>query len=98
MEKNQFDRLIASAKQAVEHAEGKRSDLRTTTLPLPPKTLDKREIAKLARNTEFLSGRVCPASQRLGQDSSVMGTGCRKAVGGDAKASIHDPPPTGDLT
>src|SRR5947208_13320468 len=53
MEKNQFDRLIASAKQAVEHAEGKRSDLRTSTLPLPPKTLDKREIVQLRETLNF---------------------------------------------
>ena len=53
MENNQFERLNTSAKQVVEHAEGKRSDLRTSTLPLPPKTLDKREIVHLRETLNF---------------------------------------------
>ncbi len=53
MEKNTFDRLIASTKQAVEHAEGKRSDLRTSTLPLPPKNLGSREIVRLRETLNF---------------------------------------------
>ena len=53
MEKNHFERLIRSAKQAVEHAEGKRSDMRTTVLPSPPQTLDKAEIVKLRERLHF---------------------------------------------
>ncbi len=53
MEKNQFERLIESAKQAVEHAEGKRSDLRTTVLPQPPAALDSREIVQLREKLHF---------------------------------------------
>lgn len=53
MEKTQFERLMESAKQAVEHAEGKRSDLRTTTLPLPPKALESREIVQLRKTLNF---------------------------------------------
>jgi putative transcriptional regulator len=42
-----FERLMRSAAEAVEHAEGKRRDLRTVRLPKPPQKLSAREIAKL---------------------------------------------------
>ena len=41
-----FAELLESARQALEHATGKRS-LRTTTLPLPPKPLDGRAVKKV---------------------------------------------------
>ena len=53
METNKFDRLMQSANQALEHAEGKRSDLRTTVLPLPPKALDNLEIVNLREKLHF---------------------------------------------
>ncbi len=40
-----FEDLKLSLEQAIEHAQGKRNDLRTTTLPRPPKVLTKTEIA-----------------------------------------------------
>jgi len=42
-----FEELKAGLGSAIEHAKGKRSDLRTTTLPRPPKELSAKEIAKL---------------------------------------------------
>ncbi|HQU93745.1 MAG TPA: helix-turn-helix domain-containing protein [Pyrinomonadaceae bacterium] len=42
-----FDDLKAGLTAAIEHASGKRRDLRTTTLPRPPKELSAQEIAKL---------------------------------------------------
>lgn len=53
MENTQFDRLIQSAKQALEHAQGKRSDLRTTVLPQPLKKLDQKEIVELRQTLNF---------------------------------------------
>ncbi len=50
MEKKHFDRLMASANQALEHAQGKRNDLRTTILPRSPKKMTKKEIALLREN------------------------------------------------
>jgi putative transcriptional regulator len=47
MKKALFDQLMESATQAAEHAEGKRSDLRTTVFPKPPKSMGKRDIVKL---------------------------------------------------
>ena len=47
MNKKNFDRLIESAKQALEHAEGKRNDLRTTILMRPPAQMEKGEIVTL---------------------------------------------------
>lgn len=53
MDAKKFDRLMQSANQALEHAEGKRSDLRTTVLPQSPVTLDSAEIVKLREKLHF---------------------------------------------
>ena len=42
-----FESIKAGLNAAIEHAEGKRKDLRTTTLPRPPKQLSGKEIANL---------------------------------------------------
>jgi len=42
-----FEELKAGLSAAIEHAEGKRKDLRTTTLPRPPKQLSAKEIVKV---------------------------------------------------
>ena len=42
-----FEDLKAGLQAAVEHAEGKRMDLRTTTLPQAPKKLSAKEIANV---------------------------------------------------
>ncbi len=46
MDKQLFEDLKTSLGEAIEHAEGKR-ELRTTTLPRPPKKLSNEEIAAL---------------------------------------------------
>ena len=46
MDKKLFADLKESLNEAIEHAEGKR-ELRTTTLPRPPKKLSGAEIAHL---------------------------------------------------
>ena len=42
-----FEDLKAGLAAAIEHAQGKRKDLRTTTLPRPPKELSAKEITKV---------------------------------------------------
>lgn len=42
-----FEELKAGLTAAIEHARGKRKDLRTTTLPRPPKELSAKEIVKV---------------------------------------------------
>jgi len=42
-----FEELKAGLNAAIEHAQGKRKDLRTTTLPRPPKALSAKEIVKV---------------------------------------------------
>src|SRR2546421_9137536 len=42
-----FEDLKAGLAAAIEHAEGRRKDLRTTTLPRPPKQLSAKEIVKV---------------------------------------------------
>ena len=47
-EKNEFfENLKSGLEAAIEHAKGARKDLRTTTLPLPPRELSAKEIANL---------------------------------------------------
>ncbi len=42
-----FEELKQSMIEGLEHAHGKRSDLRVTTLPRPPKKLSNMEIATI---------------------------------------------------
>lgn len=42
-----FESLKSGLEAAIDHATGKRKDLRTTTLPLPPKEISAKEIANL---------------------------------------------------
>ncbi len=44
---------MASANQALGHATGKRSDLRTTVLPQPPTALDSNDIVTLREKLHF---------------------------------------------
>ena len=46
MKDETFTELLTSANEALEHAEGKRN-LRTTTLPLPPKSLNGRAVKRV---------------------------------------------------
>ena len=52
MRKDKFDRLMKSTQQAVEHAQGKRNDLRTTLLPKPPAQMKADDIVKLRKRLE----------------------------------------------
>lgn len=47
MDKKLFDEFKQSLQEMVEHSEGKRNDLRVTTLRRPPKKLTSAEIADL---------------------------------------------------
>lgn len=53
MELNLFDQLTESLNQAIEHAKGNRKDLRTTTLPRPPKPVTQKEIVELRENLNW---------------------------------------------
>jgi putative transcriptional regulator len=46
MKTEMFTELLGSTREALEHAQGKRS-LRTTTLPLPPKSLNGRAVKRV---------------------------------------------------
>lgn len=52
MNEKQFARLLESAQQAKEHAEGKR-ELRTTRLPVPLAAIDKTEVVKIRESLNF---------------------------------------------
>lgn len=47
MDKKLFAELKQSLQEMVDHSAGKRADLRTTTLPRPPKALSSREISEI---------------------------------------------------
>jgi putative transcriptional regulator len=51
MDETLFSELLASANEALEHAQGKRN-LRTTILPPPPEPMDAREVQKLRARLE----------------------------------------------
>ncbi len=53
MDRKLFEELKESLQQAVEHAAGKRHDLRTTTLPRPPQknTENRPSIRKKTSQT-----------------------------------------------
>ncbi len=48
-----FEELKQSMIEGLEHAQGKRCDLRVTTLPRPPKKLTSSEIAKIRSRTKL---------------------------------------------
>lgn len=48
MDDKLFDELLDSAKEALEHAEGK-LELRTTVLPAPPKPMTARDVKRLRK-------------------------------------------------
>ena len=48
-----FSELTESLTEALQHARGERSDLRTTTLPAPPPQLSKREIVELRQRLSY---------------------------------------------
>lgn len=52
MDEKQFARLLESARQAQEHAGGKR-ELRTTRLPPPLPPIDKTEVVKIREALNF---------------------------------------------
>ena len=52
MRKDKFNRLMESTRQAVEHAQGKRNDLRTTLLPKPPTPMKAGDIVALRQRLE----------------------------------------------
>jgi putative transcriptional regulator len=56
MKKDSFNRLMESANQALEHAQGKRNDLRTTTLPKPLPKMKGSEVAELRQRLKCSQG------------------------------------------
>lgn len=69
MKKANFDDLLASMNEALEHAEGTRN-LRTTTLPLPPATLSGRAVKQIRatlRASQAVFARYLNVSTKLVQ-------------------------------
>ena len=51
-----FEDLKAGLSAAIEHAKGKRLDLRTATLPRPPREMSAKEIAKIRLKLNMSQG------------------------------------------
>ncbi|CAN5406407.1 hypothetical protein BH20ACI2_BH20ACI2_27240 [soil metagenome] len=70
-ERNEFfEDLNAGLTAAIEHAEGRRKDLRTTTLPRPPKQLSAEEIVEVRKElnvSQAVFARYLNISQRTVQ-------------------------------
>ena len=61
MKKERFNRLLKSLDQAIEHAEGKRHDLRTTLLPKKPKEMTPRDVVALREKLDCSQGVLAAA-------------------------------------
>lgn len=69
MKNDMFAELLGSANEALEHAQGKRN-LRTTTLPLPPRPLNGRAVKKVRaelRASQAVFARYLNVSTKLVQ-------------------------------
>ena len=69
MKERVFGDLLESAKEALEHARGRR-DLRTTVVPAAPKPMTPREVRSLRRRlsaSQAVFARYCNVSTKLVQ-------------------------------
>ncbi|HMJ09334.1 MAG TPA: helix-turn-helix domain-containing protein [Pyrinomonadaceae bacterium] len=50
MNKRNFEKLMGAANEALEHAQGKRQDLRTTTLVRQSLAMDKNDVIQIRKH------------------------------------------------
>jgi putative transcriptional regulator len=82
-----FAELLASANEALEHAQGKRS-LRTTTLPLSPKSLNGRAVKRVRASlhaSQAMLARYLNVSTKLVQAWEAN----RRTPNGPALVLLH---------
>lgn len=87
MKKEEFAELMGSAQEALEHARGKRN-LRTTTLPLPPKALNGRAVKRVRASlhaSQAVFARYLNVSTKLVQ----AWEGDRRTPEGPALVLLH---------
>jgi hypothetical protein len=83
-----FEELKAGLNAAIEHAQGRRKDLRTTTLPRPPKALSAKEHRQSAHPTQCLVSRVYQVFEYLDKNRSTLGTRPRKTKRRKSEAAV----------
>jgi hypothetical protein len=88
-----FTELLGSAHEALEHAQGKRS-LRTTTLPLPPKSLNGRAVKRVRASLHASQAVFARLSERKHQAGPGVGGQSPHA----RRASVGAPPHRGATT
>lgn len=85
MRDEDFQELLGAVQEAVEHYEGRRHDLRTTLLPMPPKPMDAAEIGSL-RERVGLSQRVFAMALNVSiKTVQAWESGARVPDGGNLK-------------
>ena len=87
MKDDTFTELLSSAHEALNHAHGKRS-LRTTTLPLPPKSLNGRAVKRVRASlhaSQAVFARYLNVSTKLVQ----AWEGNRRTPEGPALVLLH---------
>ncbi len=85
MRDEDFQELLTSVQQAIEHHQGLRHDLRTTILPMPPKPMDAVEIGAL-RERIGLSQRVFAMALNVSiKTVQAWESGARVPDGGNLK-------------
>jgi putative transcriptional regulator len=85
MRDEDFQELLGAVQEAVEHYEGRRHDLRTTLLPMPPEAMDAGEIGRL-RERIGLSQRVFAMALNVSiKTVQAWESGARVPDGGNLK-------------
>lgn len=87
MKNETFTELLASANEALDHAQGKRN-LRTTTLPLPPQPLNGRAVKRVRaalHASQAVFARYLNVSTKLVQAWEAN----RRTPGGPALVLLH---------
>src|ERR1700730_7381177 len=87
MKDETFTQLLASANEALDHAQGKRN-LRTTTLPLPPEPLNGRAVKRL-RATLHASQAVFASYLNVSTRLVEAGAANRRNPEGPALVLLH---------
>src|SRR5262249_57284476 len=89
MKDETFSELLGSADEALEHAEGKRN-LRTTVLPLPPKSFNGRAVKRVRASlhaSQAVFARYLNVSTKLVQAWEAD----RRTPDGPALVLLHIP-------
>lgn len=85
MRDEDFQELLEAVQQAVEHYEGRRHDLRTTILPMPPERMDASGIRALRERIGLSQAVFAMALNVSPKTVQAWESGARVPDGGNLK-------------